>query len=302
MEGHTLYALASMTRRNLKIFLRDRAAVFFSLLAPLIVLLLYILFLGDVQVESVRGAIPEGVAVEDGAVRGFVDSWMVAGVLSVACITVSLGANSVMVQDRVRGVIRDSMAAPVRRAAVTASYFLYNFIVTAFICLLVSGACLLYLYASGGFFLTGADIVTAIGILLLSALSATTLTVLVTSFFRSESALSAFVGIVSAAVGFVIGAYMPMSIFPRAVQYAVCFIPGTYSASLFRTVLMRGAHANLAHALPDEAAQGIADAFSMRLDFFGAEVPVYAMWLVLAGSALLFALLNILFSARRRHI
>ena len=47
-----LRAMLLMTRRGLKIFLKDRASVFFSLLAPLIILLLYVLFLGDVQILS----------------------------------------------------------------------------------------------------------------------------------------------------------------------------------------------------------------------------------------------------------
>ena len=42
------YALLSLARRNLKVFLKDKANVFFSLLAPLIVLALYALFLGRV--------------------------------------------------------------------------------------------------------------------------------------------------------------------------------------------------------------------------------------------------------------
>ena len=55
----SLYTLRQMTLRNIKIFLKDRAAVFFSLLAPLIVLMLYILFLGDIQVSSVKSFFPE---------------------------------------------------------------------------------------------------------------------------------------------------------------------------------------------------------------------------------------------------
>ena len=37
-------ALWQMTLRNLKIFLKDKANIFFSLLCPLIVLALYVLF------------------------------------------------------------------------------------------------------------------------------------------------------------------------------------------------------------------------------------------------------------------
>ena len=35
-------------KRNLKLFFRDRSAVFFSLLAIFIIIVLYIVFLGDV--------------------------------------------------------------------------------------------------------------------------------------------------------------------------------------------------------------------------------------------------------------
>ena len=48
------YALAGLTKRGIKIFLKDKAGVFFSLLAPLIVLMLYVIFLGDVQLDSLK--------------------------------------------------------------------------------------------------------------------------------------------------------------------------------------------------------------------------------------------------------
>lgn len=47
-------ALLCMTARNLKIFLKDKANIFFSLLAPLIVLALYVLFLGRVQADGIN--------------------------------------------------------------------------------------------------------------------------------------------------------------------------------------------------------------------------------------------------------
>ena len=47
-----MYALARLTARNWKVFVKDRANVFFALLAPLIVLALYVLFLGRIQVDG----------------------------------------------------------------------------------------------------------------------------------------------------------------------------------------------------------------------------------------------------------
>lgn len=292
-----LRAMLLMTRRGLKIFLKDRASVFFSLLAPLIILLLYVLFLGDVQISSMESAFA-GSGLARGDIRAFVDGWMIAGVMSVACITVSYSANSVMVQDRARGVLNDSLASPVRRQAITASYFLYNYAVTVVICMLVLAVCIAYLCVSGGFFLTAAEVCAAVGITLLSALSATMITVFVAGFLKTESALSASGGILSAVIGFVIGAYMPISMFPLAVQRLILCVPGTYSAGLYRNCFMRGALDNL--ALPPEAAAELETAYSMRLEFFGLSVPLGAMAVVLAGSAALFLALSMVFSFRRQ--
>lgn len=292
-----LRAMLLITRRSLKIFLKDRAAVFFSLLAPLIILLLYVLFLGDLQIGSLESAFA-GSGLARGDIRAFVDGWMIAGVMSVACITVSYSANSVMVQDRVRGVLNDCFASPMRRQAVAASYFLYNYAVTVLICTLTLAVCMGYLCVSGGFFLTAGDVFAAVGVTLLSALSATMITVFAAGFLKTESALSASGGILSAVIGFVIGAYMPISTFPLAVQRFIMCIPGTYSAGLYRHCFMRGALENL--SLPPEAAGELEKAYSMQLEFFGLSVPLWAMAAVLAASAALFLALSMIFSLRRK--
>lgn len=294
--GDELYTLYRLTKRPLLIFLKDTAAVFFSILAPLIILLLYVLFLGDVQINSVKASLPPDFSVDESLVRAFVDSWMLSGVMSVSCITVSLSANTVMVQDKERGFNKEILASPVSKGLVTIGYFLYNLVVTVFICTIVYAVCLIYLAASGGFYLTAAKCLETYGIILLSCLSSTLITVFVAGFFKTNSAFSAFVGIVSAVIGFIIGAYMPTSMFPDAIQSVICFFPGSYSAALFRNSLMSGAFDKLGEILPAEFTKGLADSFSMKLDFFGHEIGVGVMYAVLAASAVLFLLINLIVS------
>ena len=57
-----MYALARLTARNWKVFVKDRANVFFALLAPLIVLALYVLFLGRIQVDGLLASLELGDA------------------------------------------------------------------------------------------------------------------------------------------------------------------------------------------------------------------------------------------------
>lgn len=293
-----IYAFSQLVRRHCKVFLKDGMAVFFSLLAPLIVFMLYILFLGEIQADTVAGFFPEGMPVPDDGVRAFVDSWMVAGVLGVACITVSFSANSVMVQDKCRGQIRDCLVSPVRKQTVTLAYFAFNFILTVVIVTVVCLIAFVYLAATGRFMLSAGEAFAVIGTILFSSLSSTLFSVLVCALFRTEGALSGFVGIVSAAIGFLIGAYMPMSAFPDGVEYVAALLPGTHSAGLFRNFLMSGALENLTAGLPQAAHDGIAGAFSMEIDFFGANVGTDIMAVYIAGSIVLFAVLNLVLGTR----
>ncbi len=296
-----LYTLYQLSRRNLKIFLKDKAGVFFSLLGPLIVLLLYILFLGDVQVDSVMSYIPEGMEVSKKAVKAYVDSWMLAGVLSIACISVSFSANSVMVQDKTRGILADSLTAPVKKQIIKAGYFCYNFIVTVLIVLVVYVICLIYIAASGGWYLTAGDVFGILGVILLSSMSATLITVFICDFLKTEAQHGGFVGIISAVLGFLIGAYMPMSVMPKAAQYISCIIPGSHSAGLFKHFLMSGALENLASDLPPQLVEQLQQAFTMEVNFFGTNVGPDIMTVYLVASVVVFAALNLIFSFRKKR-
>lgn len=296
LENFPSDTLFQLVRRHILIYFRDKALIFFSVLSPLILLMLYVVFLGDVQISSIKGAIPEGVTLTDKAIKGFVDSWMIAGVLGVSCITVSLNAMSVMVGDRERNIISDFKAAPVQSWLVQISYFIANFIITMAIALIILAASLAYLGISGTFTLSIDDIFDTLRVLVLSVLSSTACMAVVARFFRTESSYGGFGGMVSAVLGFFIGAYMPISIFPKPVQYIANLIPGSHSAALFRNSIMRGAYQEILNQTPEMFAKEIASAYSMRLNMFGTEIPTYVMNIYLVASIVLFIGLNILLS------
>src|SRR5690554_5326156 len=100
------------TLRNIKVYLRDPVGVFFSFLSMLIILGLYILFLGDVSVNNMPLEIPN---VSEQNIRFLVDSWIMAGILIVNSITIPLGVFGIMVQDRARKTIDGFLVAPVKR-------------------------------------------------------------------------------------------------------------------------------------------------------------------------------------------
>lgn len=261
--------VSGLVERSLKIFLKDKASVFFSLLAPLIVLGLYLLFLGDIQMDGIKAAF-EGASIDDKLLKSFVDSWMLAGVVSVACVTVSFSVQGITVQDREKGVLNDMLASPISRGIIDLSYLISNFVVTLCICLIVLAVAFVYV-AITGWTLSFADVVLLIALTIMSVLSASVISTLVGLAFRTSSQHSAFVGIISAVIGFVMGAFMPLSAFPEGVQYVTLFVPATYSAALYRNLFMRGALEKIDAALPG-AGDGLKGSFSMELDFFGKTI------------------------------
>lgn len=87
--------ILTLTNRNFKLFLRNKSAVFFSFLSVLIILVLYILFLGKTQVDAVKSTIGNVVGIEN-----LVNSWLMAGIIFIATVTVAFGVLSRFVEDR----------------------------------------------------------------------------------------------------------------------------------------------------------------------------------------------------------
>ena len=290
-----MYMLWSQTVRNLKVFLKDKANIFFALLAPIIVFGLYILFLGKIQSDALLVSLEEmGVTGKNDLVRAFCDSWMLSGVLASACITVPLCACGVMVQDKKRGITADLLASPVPAWLPTAAYFLAVVIAGLILALAVLALCLVYLAASGTWYLSAGDVFGLLGTYVLSVLSSSTLLVFVVGFLRTEGAFTGLNVILGTVIGFLIGAYMPLSVLPKAVQYITLFIPGSYSAALMRNFFLGGVLERISADISAEFSASLGEQFVLRPDFFGAELGMPATAGILAGFALLFAAATLL--------
>ena len=289
-----MITLSSLVKRSLKVFLKDRMTVFFSLLAPIIILVLYILFLGDIQVTSIKSQFDSfGVSVDDKLIGAFVDSWMLSGVMAVSCITVSFSVNTVMVHDRENGIINDMISSPIRKYLINFSYIVANFVITSVICFAILVIAFVYIAISGWYISVG-EVFGIIGTTLLSILCASLFSVFITKFFKTEAALGGFIGILSAAIGFLCGAYMPISMFPKAIQYFVLIIPGTYSAGIFKTLFMSGALDELVNEVGyEQLKDGLIKDFSIELDFFGKDIGAGVMLGILSAFTAVFLIVTV---------
>lgn len=225
--------IKSLTKRNLLLFFRDKATVFFSFLSVIIILGLYILFLSDLQVQSV-----EEVVGKIEGIKPLVNSWVMAGLIAVSTVTLSLGALGVVVADRENNAMNDFLVAPIKREQVFLSYLLSSIIIAMIISLTLFVIAEIYIISSGGTVLTIIPMLKVIGIIALCVLSSSLLMLFVISFLKSEQSVGVLGTIVGTMIGFLTGAYVPMGIMPKGVQIVSNVIPVSQGASLLRKIFL----------------------------------------------------------------
>ncbi len=214
-------------------------SIIFSMLTPVIVFVLYILFLKGTFVEAIEGASAglEGYLAK-GDIAMLANGLLLTGIMGSSMITVPYNTLITIVKDRENKIDYDISATPINRVQIILSYFtasaLSAFIMTA----VIMTAGVVILSFQGSLYLTAADILFMYGVTLLGSVSATALFMIVVLFFQSSSASGAFLGILSAAAGFVIGAYIPISRFSGAVQTICNLFPGSGITILYRNGLL----------------------------------------------------------------
>lgn len=291
--------LCALIRRNVKLYFKDKAMFFTSLITPLILLVLYGTFLSNVYEDSFRGALEEaGVTVPDKLIGGCVGGQLISSLLAVSCVTVTFCANLLMVQDKVTGARRDLTIAPVKKSVLALSYYLSTFLSTLLICFVATAICLGYL-AYVGWYLSALDVAALLLDVVLLVLFGTALSSCVNFPLRTNGQGSAVGTIVSTGYGFICGAYMPISQFSEGLQKFVSCLPGTYGTSLLRNHALRGVFAEMGEqGFPSEVVESIRDSVDCNLYFFGNKVELSAMYLILLVTIValvgLYVLINVL--------
>ena len=293
--------LGNLIRRNCRLFFRDKGMFFSSLITPIILLVLYVTFLGNVYRDSFTGALSEGFVIEDALLNATVGGQLISLLLAVCCVTVAFCSNLLMVQDRVSGARRDLAVSPVRPSTIAVAYFCASALATLLISLTALAVCLGYL-AMAGWLLRAGDVLFMLLDVALLTLFGVALSSCVNFPLRTQGQGSAVGTIVSAGYGFLCGAYMPISNFSSGLQKVLSFLPGTYGTSLLRNHALAGAYREMARVgFPAEVIEAIRDSIDCNLYFFGRSVSIGGMYAVLVGATLLLVGLYVLLNALRRE-
>lgn len=277
--------------RNLKVFFKDKAAVFFSMLAVFIIIGLYALFLGDVWLDSMPG-LP--------GVRFLMDSWIAAGLLAVSSVTTTMGAFGAMVEDRTRKINKDFAASPIKSSSLVGGYVCSAVVIGVIMSLVTLVLAEVYVLLGGGQLLPLGALLQVLGLILLSTLANGAMVFFIVSFFRSANAFSTMGTVLGTLIGFLTGIYLPVGNLPEAVQWVVKCFPTSHAAALFRQVMMEvPMEASFAGA-PAEAVKSFEELMGLRYSFGETVASPWVSAAVLLLTALVFFGLTVLNMKRKK--
>ena len=236
--------ISGLIKRNLLLFFKDWQSILFSLLTSIIVLILYLLFLKGTFVSAIQSAMEQypGLAsmVPQKDIAMFANLFLLSGILGSAMISVPFSCITVVVKDRANKVDYDILATPMKRGQIIFAYFVSAVLTSILLNSIILAVGLIGIRMQGNMYLNISQVIKAFSIVALGSISASAIFMIVVLFFKTVSACEAFFGILSAASGFVIGAYIPISQFSNEVQTVCNLFPASQITIMLRNILLNG--------------------------------------------------------------
>lgn len=271
--------MTAFMKRNLKLYIRDRGAVAFSLLAVVIVIALYVLFLGDVYTGDLGNV--------DGA-KEMMDSWVMAGVLAITSMTTTLGILGNLVRDREERTVKDFYIAPVKRWHIAGGYLLSAYLVGVIMSLLAFLFAEGYIAGNGGVLLAPGAVVRIVGMILLTSFMNTAFMLFIVTCLKSQNAYTTASTVIGTLIGFLTGIYLPVGMLPEAVQWIIRAFPVSHAALIFRNIMMGAVMERAFDGAPAETVSAVKEHLGIVYSLGGRELPVGASLIFMLATGILF--------------
>ncbi|MCL2192703.1 MAG: ABC transporter permease [Treponema sp.] len=284
-----------LVKRILLLFFRDKSSVFFSLLGVVIVIGLYVMFMGSNMAQNVQAALgfySDRIYV---AVAGI----MFGGLVAMTSISSCMSAISVSVGDR-KIAAKDFLTSPASREKITWSYIIGSGTVGFIMCSVFLILSVAYMTFLGGSLPSVTVLPRLLLTMVLSVLCGNSMVYFLSICVKTERAFSALAAVLGSTMGFMMGVFIPVGVFPNAMQWVVRLFPMSHSASMFRQVLADGELSALFANAPPEALAFFRSFFGITFDYGGFVSNFWFSAVVLAGSTALFYALSVLIARTRR--
>ena len=282
----------SLTARNIKVYLRDRGAVFFSLLSTFIVICLMVFFLGDMNIEAILDLLEtfsqKGYEENKKNAELLVLTWTCAGILSINAVTVSLAVYSGMIKDRVNGRLNAIYTAPISRLKITLSYIASAWVASVFVCLLTLAITEGYSVIKGLEAFTVMEHMKLIVMIMINSFVYAAMMYPLAMIAKTEGAWSGFGTVMGTLVGFLGGIYIPIGSLADGISGLMKCTPVIYGTSMFRTVMTQSILESTFEGVPQNIVDEYSQVMGITLNISDYTLNLRDEWLILLACGIIF--------------
>lgn len=226
--------LKYLISRNIKLYLKNKSTVFFSFLSMLIIIGLYALFMGDVQVDS----LVKEYSVNRDLAGWLINSWIMGGIITVNAVNITFVILINMVEDKSNKHIDDFLVSPIKKYQIIGGYLGAAIIVGILMSIVSFIIAEIYIVLNGGQLLPLISILKVLIGIVFTVVSVASMALFFLLFVKSEKTASTITTIIGTLIGFIVGVYIPIGIMPDLVQKIMKAFPITYSATLFKQIFV----------------------------------------------------------------
>lgn len=224
--------------RNRKVYTRDRLAFFMSFLSVIILILVYQVFLGQIQIDAIKAALNSKTASSE--TIQMVNYWLISGLTTIISMTSTLGAFGVMVSDREKRLSEDFKVSPISNFKVELSYaifaILFGMLMTMFSCIFAIGV---FNGFSSLLDYSLMDYLLIFGIIALGTILSAAIILPILTFIRTSSAFTTLSTIIGTFIGFLSGVYLSIGSVGETLRQVMTWFPLTQVNALLKQVLMK---------------------------------------------------------------
>ncbi|AKB11374.1 ABC transporter permease [Mycoplasmopsis synoviae] len=243
-----------LLKRNIKLFLRNRAKLFFLFLGPMITLFVFFFFVKrNFNVGTVNTAflnienLPRNVKAvvypekfTDNISNFLFNATLISGLISITAFTTATQLAQNIVHDKETRTLDDFFITPTKTTTIRLSYVVFNLIFNILITLFTLSVIYIYLFAAfkNSIIVQPKIFFSILGVTLISCVISSMFFVFIFSYVKTTAIFMMLNGMISSIGGFLIGGYFPISFLPKGLAGVLSLIPQTQAGLLLRNVAL----------------------------------------------------------------
>ncbi|APC40178.1 ABC transporter permease [Clostridium estertheticum] len=222
--------------RNIKIFTRNRVQLVFTIIMPFF--FLYV-FSAIFKNDSIQNPV----------------NYMLAGIVITTVFQTSLTIATSTIEDIVSGFMKEVLVSPVKRIQIAAGQLLSAATIAT-----MQGIIILFIgYFIGLKFTSIITPFAVIGVMIVVGLVFSGLGLFLATLVKDSQTFQIVVTAITMPLTFLCGAYIPLSLLPKVLQYVAYFNPMTYTTAFFRTIILEKTNLTTQQLIAEQLAFKIGD-------------------------------------------